>query len=194
MDMTRWKEAQRLELDWHLKHPWRANDAVFIEDTRKLMTGLGFSPKDYKTVIDAGCGPRLRSRFFDEAKIVGIEPLAHDYMTLFGWCDLNHVRVYPYPLEDFIWGLKAEFLMCVNCLDHAYDFDVAVYNLSCYARNLFLSFDCDISDPMHPLALDEKISERAFEKCGLQVVKKERAAPWRAGYALNYWLESANAE
>ena len=184
--MEAWQVAQAGELEWHKENQWRADDDLFKRDTDALMRGFGFSEDDYKTVIDVGAGPRLRSRFFN-AVITAIEPLAEQYKQ-FSWCDLDNV--YAVPIEEFIPDLQADFVMCLNCLDHCKDFDKAIENMAKYAPKLFLSYDCGDNDPdpLHPLRLDEAISEATFAKHGLTVEKKSKTDPYRKGYALNYWL------
>ena len=188
--MEEWIKAQAGELQWHKDNPWRADDAAFMQDTKLLMYRFGFSPDDFSSVIDAGAGPRLRSRFFTSAEITAIEPLADEYMAAFDWCDLWDYKTYSQPIEIYIPKLKAEFLMSINVLDHCQDFDKAIKNISRYSNNIFLSFD--IGDPtpdeLHPLILSEDISEKTFKKYGLFVSDKTKTNPYRKGQAVNYWL------
>jgi hypothetical protein len=182
-----WKQAQAQELKWHRANPWRADTRRFVDETTALMRGWGFYPKDFKSVIDAGAGPRLRSAYFD-AKLYAIEPLAKEYQKAFDWCDLQEAELFPVPLETFIPNLYAEFLMCLNCLDHAQDFEKCIENMAKYADILFLSFDSGETDSMHPLKLDQVFCEHAFDEFGLTVQRKEIKNGWRTDSALNYWL------
>ena len=174
---------------WHKANPWRADTAVFEAETKKLMKGWGIKATGYKSVIDAGAGPRLRSTYFKRSKLYAIEPLAEAFKRELSWCDLDKASaVYAVPLEQYIPDLRAEFLICINVLDHCQDFDKAVANLSRYADTLFLSYDCGEPDPMHPLHLNEVVSEMSFMQYGLKVDKFEIGDPYRAGYSMNYWL------
>jgi len=187
-----WRQAQSSELEWHKANQWRAQDELFKSDTSAYLQSCGFNTRQFNSVIDAGCGPRLRSRYF-KAKLYAIEPLADAYKASLPWCDLDKATVYPMPLEDYISGLHADFLMCLNVLDHCRDFDKIITNISQYACEFFLSYDCGDPkpDPLHPLVLDEESSEACFSAHGLTITKKIKGDPWRAGYSLNYWLEKA---
>jgi hypothetical protein len=183
-----WSNAQNKELQWHTENQWRADDDLFMGQTKDYFTSVGIKARQYKTVIDAGCGPRLRSRFFDHSKLYAIDPLAENYMQLFPWCDLSKAVVYPVPLEQLIPGLHAEFLLSLNCLDHCRDFPVVIANIAEYADEFYLSYDVGKPDPLHPLILTEEISEKCFADQGLRIDKKIIGDPWRDGYSLNYWL------
>lgn len=182
-----WQQAQAHELAWHQANPWRADGKLFADDTRRLMEGFGFHSGNYSSVIDAGAGPRLRSAFFTTAALYAIEPLADEYLKL-DWCDLHRATLYAEPLEDFIPDLYADFLMCINVLDHVQDFGKCICNMAKYAPVLFLSYDIGQADKMHPLELTEAWSESMFVQCGLKIVRKTTSDPYRAGYAVNYWL------
>lgn len=174
-------------MEWHRANPWRADTEAFEADTKRLMKRYGIKATGWKSVIDAGAGPRLRSTYFKRAKLYAIEPLAEAYRE-FDWCDLDKATVYAQPLEQYIPDLRAEFLICINVLDHCQDFDKVVANLSRYANTLFLSYDCGEPDPMHPLHLNEVDSEMVFMQYGLKVDKFDIGDPYRAGYSMNYWL------
>jgi hypothetical protein len=184
--MNDWNVAQSGELEWHKTNSWRSNSRAFYEDTIRLMRGWGFGRNDYESVIDVGAGPRLRSKFF-KGKIIAIEPLAFEYLK-FPWCDLCDVEFLAVPIEQKISNLRAEFVISLNCLDHCQDFDKAIENISGYADRMFLSYDCGEPNDMHPLALNEYISLATFKKHGLKIDKMTRTVPYRAGYALNWWL------
>lgn len=57
--------------------------------------------------MDLGAGSKLRTKFFTDAKIIAIEPLAEKFMKEIEWCDLKDAyRVYSRPAEDFIGELE----------------------------------------------------------------------------------------
>lgn len=188
--MEIWQKAQSKELEWHIYNQWRADTSAFMAQTNAYFEKMGFRPDQFKSVIDAGCGPRLRSVYFEGAKLYAIDPLADDYESSLTWCDLDKATVYSQPLEDFIPGLHAEFLFSLNCLDHCRDFDAVIANIAQYADEIFLSYDCGEPDPLHPLTIDESTSEQMFEIMGLRIMKKTVTEPWRSGRALNYWLKN----
>jgi hypothetical protein len=185
-----WKVAQADELKWHQENQWRADDWHFIGDSWSRMVEWGFGRDDFKSVIDAGAGPRLRSKYF-RTYLTAIEPLAEEYLRSFTWCDLRSANgLYSKPLEEFIPNLHAEFLICINCLDHCRNFDKAIENISQYADKFFLSFDCGGTPTIgEPLVLDERISEETITKYGLKIDNKTKGKTFREGWALNYWLK-----
>lgn len=187
-----WRNAQADELQWHKENQWRTDNWLFIGDTWARMVNFGLGRDDYKSVIDAGAGPRLRTKYF-RTKLYAIEPLANEYMANFPWCDLADAEaVYAKPLEEFIPNLHAEFLFSINCLDHCQNFDKAIENISQYADTFVLSYDCGgIPTVGEPLVLDEEGSEMIFAKYGLDITKKAKSSTYRDGWAQTYWLRRA---
>ncbi len=112
-----------------------------------------------KNVLDLGSGSRLRSSYFDSSQLYVIEPLANDYMKL-PQSDLHSAFfVSSKPAEDFCNDVegKIDLVICLNVLDHCYDWKIVIEN--CYKYNkvggiFMLSVDLhDDKDPMHPIKL-----------------------------------------
>ena len=119
----KWKVAQRLELEWHKKSNWRRSNN-FLVHTEVLLSKWGYLPSDYaqNLIIDLGCGSRLRSKFFKNAKIIAIDPLAENFIKYVDYSDIRDAyRVYSLPAEKFILEIenKIDFIMCINVLDHS---------------------------------------------------------------------------
>jgi 2-polyprenyl-3-methyl-5-hydroxy-6-metoxy-1,4-benzoquinol methylase len=201
--------AQEGEFRFHKTNAWRQSDA-FHQHSAELLSHFGFSPTDYigKTIIDLGAGSKLRTRYFEGATLVAIEPLAERFLTEIPWSDLSVAdRVYSQPAEERIEACVAiaDLVLCINVLDHCYEFDRVVANIYSYLRDdglAFLSFDAHYrTDRMHPLNLDEVTCESVFTAQGLTIErfskgfgeKKRLLADGRntyghGKYCLNYWL------
>ena len=99
-----------------------------MNQTNLLFEHFGLKPGDYsgKTVIDLGAGSKLRSRYFSEAELIAIEPLADRFLKEIDWCDLAQAHeVYSVPAETKIESCvgRADLLISINVLDHCYDFE-----------------------------------------------------------------------
>ncbi len=132
-----------------------------------------------KCVLDIGAGSRLRTKYFDKAKLYVIEPLAVEYMSL-PQSDLNEAEfVSSKPAEFYHSSLQEamDLIVCLNVLDHCFDWVKVVEN--CYKYNItgglfMLSVDLhDDKDPMHPIGLSESKLEALFVELGYTVLLKE---------------------
>jgi SAM-dependent methyltransferase len=204
LNQKKWeKEAQAGEFQFHLQNKWRQSDE-FMDQTIRLFDYFGFTRDEYrnKTVIDLGAGSRLRTKYFGGAKIIAIEPLADKFMKQIVWCDLRDATaVYSFPAEHRIPECVniADLIISINVLDHCYDFELIINNISSYLRKdglAFLSFDKhEYPDKMHPLLLDEEICGRIFAQNSLMVDKFTTGAGdilttyGHGPYSLNYWLK-----
>ena len=194
----RW--AQPGEYAFHRDDQWRAGPA-FEADNARLFRHFGFRPDQFRggVVIDLGAGSRLRSRFFEGARIVVIEPLLERFREI-AWCDLDTAwRCYGTPAEEAIRELagSADFLMSINVLDHCFDFDRIVRNARAYLKpggSAFLSFDShEVTDAMHPLVLTEASARARIEAAGFRVDAHSRGLgpigpTYGHGEALNFWV------
>ena len=98
--------AQAGELEFHQRNRWRTTPA-FAEQSAKLFEHFGFAANDYvgRTVIDLGAGSKLRTKFFDQAEIIVIEPLADRYIATVEWSDLEDAaQVHSVPAEQLVPG------------------------------------------------------------------------------------------
>lgn len=201
-------DAQTNEFDWHKHDEWRPSKK-FAEDNERLLRSWGFNESDYsgQMVVDLGAGSKLRTRFFKDAELVVIEPLADKFLKEIPWCDLNDAqKVYSTAAEERIAELEgqADFVMSVNVLDHCYDFQLIIENIYSYLKKgglAFLSFDEHfITDKMHPLVLTDSICSKIFLDLGFTIEQKTRGFSedvfqvtqrhnyGHGTYCLNYWL------
>ena len=205
-----WKEqSQKGEFDFHKTNTWRQS-TKFMEDTILLFDSFGFSRQDYagKKVVDLGAGSKLRSKYFEHAEWIAIEPMADDCIREIEWCDLEDAKaVYSLPAEDLIPELvnEVDFLFSINVLDHCFDFRAIIDNIYQYLKEdgmAFVSFDAHfVTDEMHPLILSDKICTKIFEEAGFKIKKKSKGFEGQfkklkntdtyghGSFCLNYWLE-----
>lgn len=200
IDTETWTNvAQPGELAFH-KRPnirsgedWEKTNAAFWERR-------GFSPDGWtgKFIVDVGAGSRLRTLYFKGARIAAIEPLADKFMAEVEWQDLDRAdEVYAVPAEEGVAELhgRADLIVSMNALDHGYDFEAAIANISRYLKPdgvAHLSFDPhDRPDDLHQLLLDDRSAREVFAHCGLKVERFEQWGRYHAGpgpKALHYWL------
>ncbi|MBI2465068.1 hypothetical protein HYV64_02895 [Candidatus Shapirobacteria bacterium] len=180
---TAWKkEAQPGELIFHQTNEWR-NTAGFMEQTIKLMEGFGYKRTMFKgqVIIDLGCGSKLRSKFFTDALIVGIEPLGSDFIKTVPWNDLNDAyKVFSAPAEKTIKELEGavKFIMCINVFDHMFDVDKVLENCYKYLQDdgeFLLSVDIHKeTNPMHPVSLTPKKLVDKIKKSGFKIIRSTK--------------------
>jgi SAM-dependent methyltransferase len=202
------KLSQEGEFRFHKRDRWRHSSA-FMEQSERLFRHFGFEPDDYagKVVIDLGAGSKLRSKFFKNAHLVVIEPLADRFMAEIEGSDLHEAsEVHSRPAEQLIDSLvgKADLVVSINVLDHCFDFPQIVSNIQRYLKPdglAFLSFDMHAeADDMHPLSLTQKKCAPIFAKAGFVIEKVTTGMGEVLGgsqtyghgpYTLNYWLRPA---
>jgi SAM-dependent methyltransferase len=202
-DLDSWKnKAQPGELAFH-KRPNDRSGADWHRLNSAVWRRYGFEPTglEGKVIIDIGAGSRLRTLYFEGARIVAIEPLANQFIAQVEWNDLDQAeRVFAVPAEVEIPELTgtADFVVSINALDHGFNFDDSVRNVRRYLRHdgaAFLSFDQHHTpDDMHPLVLTDPIVREVFERCSLRVDRFEEKFRYHGGpgpQALNYWLSPA---
>jgi SAM-dependent methyltransferase len=200
VDRKRWSaEAQGGELAFH-KRPNTRSDPSWDENNTKRWRRFGFEPHGWggKLIVDVGAGSRLRTLFFEGARIAAIEPLASEFIAEVEWQDLDKAdEIYPVPAEEEIPELvgRADLVVSINTLDHGFDFERAIRNIRRYLKDdgqAFLSFDQhSVPDSMHPLVLNDQIVRQVFDRCGLEITGFVQADRYHGGAgpeALNYWL------
>jgi 2-polyprenyl-3-methyl-5-hydroxy-6-metoxy-1,4-benzoquinol methylase len=210
-DYNRWrKKAQTGELAFHRQDTWRPSEN-FAARNASLFERFQFRPDQYvsKTVIDVGAGSKLRTKFFQGAELLAVEPLADQFRSEIPWSDVyDSQEVYAVPAEEFIPACegRCDLVISINVLDHCYDFAKIITNLRRYMRAdglMFLSFDKhDKTDSLHPLSLNEEICQQIFEDNGLSIERSTTGfgegwdGPPTYGhgpYAMNFWLRRAKA-
>jgi hypothetical protein len=193
--------AQRAELHFHQNNAWRQTDE-FLRHSEALFEHFGFARDSFadKTLVDLGAGSRLRTAYFRDARIVVIEPLADEFRRTVPWCDLDRASaVFCKPAEERIAQLAgtADGLISINVLDHCYDLQPILTNVSAYLRPsavAFLSFDShDETDMLHPLKLEGETVERAIGRTDLVLERRSfglgpLGPMYGHGRAANYWL------
>lgn len=192
-----WQDmSQPGELRFHQTCASRA-DGSFRNESDSFLISNGFT-KDClagKTVLDAGCGSVLRTKFFEDIYLIGIDPLALEFSNL-KWSDVFTAnKVYPQALETYIPELErlVDYTFSVNVLDHCFDFELCINNLVSYSApkgKMFLSYDEHFStDTMHPLVLTMDGSLNTFLKFNLKILKVSSGEPFGNGdRSLNFWL------
>lgn len=207
----RWAKAQKGELNFHKDNDYRLTEE-FNLDTKLLFESFGFEASEFqnKVILDLGCGSKLRTKYFQGANIIAIDPLIDDYRKL-EHCDVDDAyKVYSIGLEIFIPKLQnsADYGISINVLDHCFDFEKCVDNIYRYLKNgakAFISFDCHFyTDALHPLILTEDVCTPIFNKCGFQILrfseghsgaykKKIKNNSYGHGVScLNYWVQKLN--
>jgi SAM-dependent methyltransferase len=181
-DRSEWtNRAQPGELAWHQTDQWRRSDD-FMVDSARLFEHFGFAPNDFagRVVLDLGAGSRLRTRYFEGARIVAVEPLAEQFRVL-DFSDLDTAyEVHATPAEEFLpqWEGKVDLLVSINVLDHCYAFAPIVANVRRYlapSGQALLSFDVHPhSDSLHPLIIKPKTCRAAFRQNALRVTHESK--------------------
>ena len=162
-----WKlSAQEFEFAFH-KGPgglWRMS-SDFMRQTTVLFEFWGYPPDKYDgcIILDLGAGSKLRSKYFRNARIFAIEPLASRFKEL-PFSDLGDAEaVYSLPAEDLVEELKGKvsFLMCINVLDHVFDPRHVLENCLEYLSHdaeFLLSTDLhkELRDEGHPVGFTQE--------------------------------------
>ena len=121
MNKEKWARALDKEFIFHERNALRKNDNKWTDSSKKLLSGLGLDLKmEGKTILDAGCGSRLRTKeLSDKNRIIGIDPLADKYKHL-EFSDLSTVEYYSLGLEERVDHLSGimDVALCLNVLDH----------------------------------------------------------------------------
>ncbi len=204
------KDAQEGEFRFHKRDRWRQT-SDFMAQTDRVFRHFGFAPDEYagRTVVDVGAGSMLRTKFFEGAHLVVIEPLADRFLAEIKTSDLRDAaEVHSRPAEQLVESLvgKADLVISINVLDHCFDFPEIVKNIRQYLKPdgiAFLSFDMHAeADEMHPLTLTEETCSPIFAAAGLTIDKVTTGVGDALGgpqtyghgpFTLNYWLRPAVA-
>jgi len=107
---------------WHLpiaptRHglPPLEGDPCTPHDLDAIWTGLGYRSEDlvHATVVEMGCGPQLRTAWFQDARIEVIDPQADEFEQ-FWWNDIHRARrVHPSPLAERLPALEGRARLVV---------------------------------------------------------------------------------
>lgn len=136
---------------------------------------------DGQLIVDIGAGSRLRSRYFERARIVAIEPLADRFVSTIKWSDLREAaELQSIPAEQFVEHLagQAAFVMCINVLDHVFDPDSVVRNAFRYLEpggDFLLAVDLHAhgeAGHMHPVHVDRAGLRRMLDAAGFSIERE----------------------
>jgi SAM-dependent methyltransferase len=159
-----------------------------MAQTRALFSHWGYDVDDFadQLIVDLGAGSKLRSKCFRRARIVAIEPLANRFRESLSWSDLYEAeRVYSVGAETVIPELDGSiaFIMCVNVLDHVYDYSKVLrnaYRMLKPGGELLLSVDLHSgyeSDLMHPVNLDRSQLCATVCQAGFSILREYDGLP-----------------
>jgi hypothetical protein len=190
--LEQWKTtAQAGELDFHINRKMQPNETL-EELNQSLFEGFGFTADQLagNTVVDVGAGSHLRTKFFKNARIVAVEPLADSYMNGIDWCELAdadvvHAVAAEAKIEDLVG--EAELVTCINVLDHTYDPGAILDNIHAYlstSGRFLLSVDLhgETSDGMHPVELTLPNLVELAEAHGFVVERGYMYLPYQRSY------------
>jgi len=124
-------DDQDFEINFHLKDlngGWRASPD-FTEQSEALFGSWGLGKRDFEdqVIVDMGAGSRLRSAYFEGARLVVIEPMAErllQHVAERPLIDIGHPakvwQLYAMPAEFRACAVEglASLVICVNVLDH----------------------------------------------------------------------------
>jgi 2-polyprenyl-3-methyl-5-hydroxy-6-metoxy-1,4-benzoquinol methylase len=193
------KVAQPGELAFHKRPNLRSSGEWEIKNSQ-FWAKREFSAEGWegKLIVDVGAGSRLRTLYFQGAKIAAIEPLADKFIAEVEWQDLDQAaEVYAVPAEKDIPELhgRADLVVSVNVLDHGYDFEAAITNIRHYLKpdgRAYLTFDQhERPDDMHQLMIDDTKARAIFDRCGFDLERSEEWGRYHGAAgppALHYWL------
>ncbi|MEO1128696.1 MAG: methyltransferase domain-containing protein [Planctomycetota bacterium] len=166
---------------WRWTEKWdRDQQAMFGE-----RWGLDRHAYRDRWVLDVGAGPRLRTEWFIEANLVGIEPLAREFGEInHGAYDHPDVcGVHASPAETFIPELEDRFdlAVCHNVLDHCFRWGDVIEHVGRYMRagGMFI-LSTDVGEAPaegHPGIADEASLLQVLEDAGFDVERTIRQQP-----------------
>jgi len=192
--------AQKGELAFHKRPNMRSGDS-WESDIARDWQELGFTADAWqgKLIIDVGAGSRLRTLYFQGARIAALEPLANEFASEVEWQDIDKAdEVYATPVEKLVPELvgRGDLIVSINALDHGFEFETGIKNIRQYAKDdavVFLSFDQhEKPDNMHPLVLNDGIVRDIFTRAGFEVITCTPRRRYHGAIgpgALNYWLK-----
>lgn len=199
MDQVTWQNAQAGQLAHHQRWSEEVGADVHRHNTREEFETLGIGPYDFqgKTILDFGAGSRLRSLYFQDARIIALEPLALKYINTVRDCDIFKAdEIITTPGETLVEPLRecADLILCRDMLDQCRDPVAILNNLAAYLKPdglILLSFDVRTqADVCHPHVLDDHAIEMQCEQVGLVPALKAFQPPHGSSIKRRvvYWL------
>jgi len=152
----------------------------FLLQTKRLFTNWGYRTDQFKEkiIVDVSAGSKLRSSFFVGSLIYAIEPLAERFKKL-SFSDLFECeKVYGVSAEQYIPELegKANFIICINVLDHVIDPLKVLENCYHYLHrngDFLISTDLHqhVVSPSHPIGFSKKFLLNLVKTTGFKVMR-----------------------
>lgn len=187
-----WKfKSQKGELQFHRRNTWRQmpEDSWKAQNREIFESILGALPDNGEIrYIDVGAGSRLRLSFLEASEVVAIEPLATKFLETIAWCDLEDATLlYSAPGEKFLaeLSLTADFVFCINVIDHVYHWQVVVENLARYAKKggkILISFDSHLElDDLHPIKISKDEVCKVMQVEGCSLIQEAAGKPYHPG-------------
>lgn len=178
-DYQHWQDrAQVGELKFHVEDAPQPDAAIRQRDA-DLFAGFGFWPDQFtgELVVDVGAGPYLRTKYFTDARIAVVEPLADEFRRRVPWSDLADAdAVYSIPAEEPVEELigQASCVLSLNAIDHAFDPGRILANMRQYLKPygvLMVSVDMHDGDDddLHPVALTPELLVELAIDAGLRI-------------------------
>jgi SAM-dependent methyltransferase len=185
-DKSSWlQDAQPGELLFH-KHRGPTDPEQVAAWVECYWKHLGYSPDSFvgKTLCDMGCGPVLFGAYFHGLiRLIAVDPLADKYRSELTFTRLHLAdAVFSVAAEQLIEDLAGNMDVVVsrNALDHIYDFDAAIGNISRYLKEgglALLHFDLRTKpDSLHPLCMTSEYCEAVYARNGLVAEHKSVGA------------------
>jgi SAM-dependent methyltransferase len=174
--------AQQGEYKFHRQDERRSEEDL-MREVSLVFGRYGYAPDEFKgkVVVDIGAGSHLVTRYFQDAYLIAVEPLADKFMRTIPWCKLKLAKeVYARPAEDRLAEVvgRVDFAICSNVLDHCYDPQVVVNNMYAYLKptgRACIAVDChEYRDPMHQLLLNEESLTKMMLNAGFKIEKLVR--------------------
>ena len=167
-------------------------DASVRQRDADLFRGFGLKPGDFADglVVDIGAGPYLRTKYFRDAQIAVIEPLADEYRRQASWSDLNDAAaVYSQPAEQPVAELlgQAACVLSLNAIDHAFEPWRILANMRSYLKSdglMLVSVDVHDGDEddLHPVALTPALLTELAVNAGLAIERRYLYTPHGRNY------------
>lgn len=172
MIKEKWDQAQSLEYKFHETDNLRKDDERWAGASRNLLLALGLDVEmTGKTILDLGCGSRLRTACLKEHnRVVGIDPLIDRYSDL-EFSDVKSVEHYSVPAEEMVESLRGQVdhLVCLNVLDHCIEEEKVLDNVRAYLKPggvFYLWTDIGHNDDMHESTMDADDIRFYLQKIG----------------------------
>ena len=133
----KWKIAQAVEIKWWQNHLKDKDKSSYYDQKRsyweRLLKDIGFNiPKEPSKILDAGSGPAGIFIFFDDHKVVAVDPLLDKYKSnpeQFDTTDFQHVEFITATIERIHRDQEFDIVFCLNWINHVNSIQSSLRNL-----------------------------------------------------------------